>query len=68
MNVLGISAYTDHEALTNFIEAIRVAESACSQLALYTEKQEWLMVRLGLENIRETAINMAQSSMLGGVR
>jgi hypothetical protein len=50
----------DHtEAFTNFIEAMRIAESAAKQLAFYQQRPAWLKVRLALENTRELATMLA---------
>lgn len=58
-NVLGIPAYSDAEAFTNLIEALRVAESACGQLAYYRNQPTWLQVRLGLEAVRNRVTTLA---------
>lgn len=63
MSVLDLPAYSDREALTNFIEGIRVAESAAKQMAFYTERPEWLVIESQLAQTREMCIRLAQSSM-----
>ena len=60
--VLGLPAYSDGEAFTNLIEAIRVAESAAKQLAFYRNQPDWLKVQLGLETLRHGVTALA----LGG--
>lgn len=62
-NVLGIPAYTDQEALANFIDAVRVAESACKQMALYTSDHRWILVEEKLSLVRENGIKMAQQGL-----
>lgn len=53
----------DSVAFSNLIEALRVAESACQQLAFLRNQKGWLQVRFGLESIREVATKMAQQGL-----
>lgn len=64
MNILGLPAYSDHEAYTNLIEALKVAESAALQLATYRSQPAWLKVRLGLEGTREVVTQLALNGAL----
>lgn len=61
-NVLGIPAYTDAEAFTNLIEALRVAESAAKQLALYRNQPSWILIQNNLATLRHGVTALA----LGG--
>lgn len=62
-NVLGIPAYSDREAFTNLIEALKVAESAAKQLAFYRNEPRWLHIQLGVETMRHgvTALALAHN-------
>lgn len=62
-NVLGIPAYSDAEALTNFIEALKVAESAAKQMAVYTEDPRWLGVENALAHTRLVSVELARASL-----
>lgn len=59
--VLGLPAYSDGEAFTNLIEALRVAESAAKQLAFYRNQPQWLTVQLSLEATRDCVTALALS-------
>jgi len=61
MNVLGLATQSDREAFSNLIEALRIAESACTQLALYRDQPEWIHVKSALETTRHgvTALALA---------
>lgn len=61
--VLG-RAQSDAEAFTNLLEALKVAESACGQLAFYRSQPAWLKVRLGLEATRDVVTDLALSGAL----
>lgn len=62
--VLGQAFLSEAEAYTNLIEALRVAESAASQLAHLRGQPQWLNVRLALEATRDTVTNLALSGAL----
>lgn len=62
--VLGIPAYSDKEAFTNLIEALRVAESAARQLALYRNQPQWL----AFQNVLETTRHGVTALALNGLR
>jgi hypothetical protein len=57
--ILGRAAYSDAEAFTNFLEAIKVAESAAKQLAFYREQPAWLHVENSLAGVRQAATQLA---------
>lgn len=63
--VLGLPAYSDREAFTNLIEALRVAESAAKQLAFYRNQPAWLKVQFGIETMRHGVTTLALG---GGLR
>jgi hypothetical protein len=50
--VLG-SSLNEAEAFTKLLEALKIAESSCRQLALLRDQQHWLAAQLGLERIRD---------------
>lgn len=63
-HVFGIAAHTDNEAFTNLLEAVKIAESATKQLALYTGRREWLVVGQQFALLREaTTALMLQSAI-----
>ena len=58
--VLGLPAFSEREALANFIEAMKVAESAAKQLAFYMQSPAWLQVENLLAGVRDTSVKLAQ--------
>ena len=60
-NVFGIPAHDDHEALANLIEGLKVAESACSQMAFYTSHPGWLQIREAIGGTRGLCVKLAQA-------
>lgn len=58
--VLGRPALRDADALRNFIEGIRVAESSAKQLAFLREDPRYLTIQGLLEAVRERAIGLVQ--------
>lgn len=66
--VLGLPAYSDREALANFLEGLKVSESAAKQLAFYTGDPAWLKVRLALEATRTISTSLALSSIAKRMR
>lgn len=61
-DVLGIPAHTDGEAFTNLIEALRVAESAAKQLALYRNEPRWILVENNIAAMRQATTALAINS------
>ena len=59
--VLGQASLSSLEALRNFVEALKVAESSARQLALVRDQAQWLLVAARLEEIRALALALAQS-------
>lgn len=57
---LGRVRHTEHEALANFIEAMRVAEDQAKLLAHYQRNPAWLAVMNNLANVRAVSIKLAQ--------
>jgi hypothetical protein len=57
--VLG-SSLNEAEAFTKLLEALKIAESSCRQLALLRDQQQWLAAQLGLERIRDIVTNLAK--------
>ena len=66
MNVFGIAAHTDREAFTNLLEAVKIAQSACKQLALYTDKKEWLLVEQQFAMMQQATTALMLSSVKKG--
>lgn len=62
-SIFGLPALDDRHALANLLEALRIAESAAHQLALYTENQRWLLVRHNFGALRETCVALARTSL-----
>ena len=59
--VLGQGSLSGLEALRNFVEGLKVAESSARQLALVREQAQWLLVAARLEEIRALALSLAQA-------
>jgi hypothetical protein len=57
--VLG-SSLNEAEAFTKLLEALKIAESSCRQLALLRDQQQWLAAQLSLERIRDIVTNLAK--------
>ena len=62
-SVLGLPAYSDGEAFTNLIEALRVAESAARQLALYRNEPRWILFQNAIETTRHGVTALALGSI-----
>jgi hypothetical protein len=60
--VLG-SSLNEAEAFTKLLEALKIAESSCRQLALLRDQQQWLAAQLGLERIRDIVTNLAKQGV-----
>lgn len=61
--ILGRAAFSDSEAFTNFLEAIKIAESAAKQIAFYREQPAWLQVENALAGVRQAATALAIATM-----
>ncbi len=64
MNAFEVPAHTDREALTNFVEGLKIAESAAKQLAYYNNQPAWLQIRLLLEGVRDNALALSRRGPL----
>lgn len=53
------AALDEHQAFTNLIEALKVAESSAKQLAYVREQKEWLGVEFALGTMRERVTALA---------
>lgn len=60
--VLGLPALDDREALRNFIDAMKVAESAAKQMAFYTSEPAWLKIENALAGTRTLATSISLAS------
>ena len=63
-SVFGLPALDERHALYNLLEALRIAEAAAHQLALYTENQRWLLVKHNFGSLREVCSKLAQNTLL----
>ena len=59
--VLGQGTLNGAEALRNFVEGLKVAETSARQLALVREQAQWLLVAARLEEIRGLALGLGSS-------
>jgi hypothetical protein len=59
--VLGQERLNEHEAFRNFIEALKVAESAARQLAFVRSDKQWMLVAAAMEGARVRATDLAQA-------
>lgn len=60
--VLG-SSLNEAEAFTKLLEALKIAESSCRQLALLRDQQQWLAAQLSLERTRDLVTRLAQKGI-----
>lgn len=60
--VLGQEITSEHEAFRNFIEAMKVAETAARQLAFLRQQQQWMLVAAAVEGARIRATEMATAT------
>jgi hypothetical protein len=60
--VLG-SSLNEAEAFTKLLEALKIAESSCRQLALLRDQQQWLAAQLALERTRDLVTRLAQKGI-----
>ena len=57
---LGLSALTEREALANLLDSLEVAEQAARQLALYTERREWMIIGSNFGEMRTRCAALAR--------
>lgn len=62
-NILGRSALNEREAFANLIDALKIAEDTCRQLALHTDRKEWLAVGYLLGGVRYQTTVLVTSSL-----
>lgn len=62
-NVLGISALSEREALANLLDALEIAEGAARQLALYTNRPNWILAANQFGATRDTCSRLAVSKL-----
>ena len=60
---LGLAVLNEREAFANLLESLKIAENACRQLALHTERKEWLAVGTLLSGVRFQTTALATSSL-----
>lgn len=60
--VLG-SSLNEAEAFTKLLEALKIAESSCRQLAILRDQQQWLAAQLALERTRDLVTRLAQKGI-----
>jgi len=57
---LGLPALTEREALANLLDSLEVAEQAARQLALHTDRKEWMIIGSNFGQMRAQCAAMAQ--------
>jgi hypothetical protein len=62
LNVLGIPALDDREALANLLDALDIAENAARQMALYRDQPAWILVANALGTTRSRCSQLGQRS------
>ena len=68
INVLGVAALDDREALANLLDALSIAENAARQMALYTEQAGWVLVSGKLGEMRSLCSSLGQRTLLPVIR
>lgn len=63
-NVLGVPALNKREALANLLDALAIAVNTSRQLALYTDRSEWILVSQKFGDLREVCSKMAQAGLI----
>lgn len=62
INVLGLEAHTEREALANLLDALSIAENAARQMALSTEERRWVVIAGNFGQIRQVCVALAGRS------
>jgi len=62
INVLGLEAHNEREALANLLDALSIAENAARQMALATDVALWVSVAAKFGETRELCIALAGRS------
>jgi len=60
---LGLAALTEREALANLLDSLEVAEQASRQLALYTDRREWMLVGANFGEMRVRCAALARKAL-----
>ena len=60
---LGLPGLTEREALANLLDSLEVAEQAARQLALYTDRREWMLIGSNFGQMRAQCAALAQRSL-----
>ena len=60
---LGLAALTEREALANLLDSLEVAEQASRQLALYTDRREWMLIGSNFGRMRAQCAALATRSL-----
>lgn len=64
INVLGLEVHSEREALANLLDALDIAENAARQLALITERQQWILLAKTLGDTRQLSSTFGQRSFV----
>jgi hypothetical protein len=51
------------EAFTKLLEALKIAESSCKQLALLRDEPRWIAAEAALMRTRDLVVRLAQSGI-----
>jgi len=60
---LGLPALNEREALANLLDSLEVAEQAARQLALHTERREWMLIGSNFGKMRAHCAALAQKAL-----
>jgi hypothetical protein len=60
--ILG-SPLNEAEAFTKLLEALKIAESSCKQLALLRDEPRWIAAEVALMRTRDLVVKLAQSGI-----
>jgi hypothetical protein len=60
--ILG-SPLNEAEAFTKLLEALKIAESSCKQLALLRDQPQWIAAEASLARTRDLVVKLAQTGI-----
>jgi len=60
---LGLPALNEREALANLLDSLEVAEQAARQLALHTDRKEWMIIGANFGQMRSHCASLALKAM-----
>jgi hypothetical protein len=56
--VLGQASLNERDSFRNLIEAVKVAETACRQLAYLRSQPQWFLAQNAFEALRDTVVKL----------